>query len=757
MKKLDSIIIGNAPNDQQGDPLRTAFERANKNFASIAPAIGDLEAISLPKALPASGSDLDAVTEPGWYNQDSAAGAEGGKNYPVAAAGLLLVRAGGGTRYQLYIGNALQGQGTTLSWRSWQNSGWSAWARAGTAQELEQVRAVALAAIPAAQMAAAGGVATLDANRQVPAAQIPPRHATTLPSQAHDLDDVVTPGPYQQTSDAGAAAGAHYPVARAGFLQVTAGGNAVLQQYTAAGDHAPRPFWRVRTAGVAWSDWHEAADVAWVTSLLGAAGGIATLDAAKSIPAEQIRAPLQAGTLPYLGLLPEGADLNAYVARGLYTVAASATAMPEKHFPVSEAGFLEVAAAAAPGGDAVGAVVQKFHAASSNGVHTRALVAGAWGAWKRLASSDEVTAAAGNAVTHVRLAGNGINLNDCHAGEHYYTWADAATMVNGLNFPPGTASTGTLQVSAASTASIAQSVTLNSEADAKPRMFNRRGNAETGAWGPWKCTGAVSSRVHLPTVDAGDVYVDGIGWFSWDSVEPAGYYLKAGQRTTRVVVAASGPVPVPAYVRRVFVRGIGGGGGGAYSHQGATESSGGAWGTIYICSGGGGGGGAGEYAEDLLTVKPGIPLDVVIGAGGTNGTSTTGGNPGGQTTIQQAGTMLKTLQGGGGGGRASFIFAGSGGWNGGHAGGTGSAWFAGASGYASSPGNGGSGASSPFGAGGRGGTRSGQLNYPGGAGDLPLATAWGAGGGGGGGSIGAGSGTYASGASGINGVVIVEY
>ena len=144
---------------------------------------------------------------------------------------------------------------------------------------------------------------------------------------------------------------------------------------------------------------------------------------------------------------------------------------------------------------------------------------------------------------------------------------------------------------------------------------------------------------------------------AWDAAAPAGYYLKPGQRNTRLEITASGSVQVPAYVRRVYVRAIGGGGGGAYSHQGATENTP-SYGTVYIGSGGGAGGGAGEYYEGELAVAPGIPLAITIGAGGGPGSSTTDGTAGGQTLIQQGASVLKSLSGGGGGGRASYTFGG---------------------------------------------------------------------------------------------------
>ena len=732
MKKLDLINIGQTPNDQKGDPHRVAFDRVNQNFSAIGASIDLVEAYALAKPLvAAAGTDLDTLTESGWYYQNNNVRAAAGKNYPVPYAGLLLVWNTADMRYQVYIS---YGAGTTVTslffWRNWYSNRWTDWSRAVTETELKQVRTLAEAAIPAVQKGVANGVATLAANGQIPPGQIPPLYAPTLPVVAHDLNASIVPGVYYQATDAGVAAGANYPVARVGFLEVAATGTPVLQVYTARGDTPATQsrFWRVRMSASSWSPWREVADAASV----------------------------KAGTVPYLGLMPTGADLNTYRTRGRYVVSGSATAAGGQNYPVANAGHLEVFSSAGEGEASNSGQVQVYHALNSSEMYLRSLLNGTWSPWKKLASLDDLAAAATNYMKHVFLSGNGVDLNSYYAGENYYTWNALATMTNGLNFPPCSVATGTLYVSAPSAGGVVQTAVVNANSPYKPRIFTRWGNGATGVWGVWKCIGSVSLVSHLPTADAGDVYVDGVGWFAWDAAAPAGYYLRQGQRTVRQVVSASGSLAIPSYVRRVFVRAIGAGGGGAHSDQGVSTSST-TYGEIHICTGGGGGGGAGEYLEDFLDITPGVALAITIGAGGTTGIATTDANDGGQTVIKQGAATLKTLRGGGGAGRASHMFGGVAGRNGGNPGSHGATWLAGISGFGCPPGNGGNGAASPFGYGGAGGLRSGSVNKPGSPGELPAADAWGAGGGGGGGSLAYGSGTYASGATGRSGVVIVEY
>jgi hypothetical protein len=112
--------------------------------------------------------------------------------------------------------------------------------------------------------------------------------APWLPTAAHDLNNYTTPGEYCQSSTAGAAAGANYPVSIGGFLKVSqgAGINGTVQEYTVrsagglAASSGPRRFWRVRD-GSSWSPWQEvlSAGLGMIHTFLTAATDANTLTA----------------------------------------------------------------------------------------------------------------------------------------------------------------------------------------------------------------------------------------------------------------------------------------------------------------------------------------------------------------------------------------------------------------------------------------------------------------------------------------------
>lgn len=193
-------------------------------------------------------------------------------------------------------------------------------------------------------------------------------------------------------------------------------------------------------------------------------------------------------------------------------------------------------------------------------------------------------------------------------------------------------------------------------------------------------------------------------------------------------ITVSGTWAVPNGITRLRYRVQGGGGGGG----GCASSQGGA------------GGGSGGYAEGVLTVTPGQPITVTIGAGGTAGASGGGGGgaggTGGTTSIAGSGFTTVSCAGGVGG-------AGSGG--GSAAGGAGGAATGGtlnapggygSDGYSSTEVVGGNGAGSPFGGQGRGAS---------GGGAPTNATGYGSGGGG-------AYAAAAAGGTGSQGLVILE-
>lgn len=216
-----------------------------------------------------------------------------------------------------------------------------------------------------------------------------------------------------------------------------------------------------------------------------------------------------------------------------------------------------------------------------------------------------------------------------------------------------------------------------------------------------------------------------------------------GMRSTFVT---NGSLTVPPNVYTMWVSGCGAGGGGG--------SGGGGYGGAV--GAGGAGGGAGEPIVCIpFTVTPGTLITVALGAAGAGGTNPNAGQgvagfAGGATVI--SGGISLTLSGGGPGeGGQSTIgsnAAGAGAGGGYPDGGMGSdtCW--------TTPigGDGGMGASSPFGGGGgngRGGAGNGIIAYS--------ASGYGAGGGGGGGTYTPGSGNGGNGGAGVPGYVLLEW
>ncbi|MFY1972554.1 pyocin knob domain-containing protein [Achromobacter dolens] len=252
MATLQAINVGKTDNDQAGDPLRVAMQKVNANFADVQSGLAGLWNASTLGAT----VDLNTLTNPGRYHQGANANALTGSNYPIANAGLLEVAASadGLFVYQEYT-QYRSGAYSRRFWRSFYGGIWAAW------QELPAL----------SQKGAANGLATLDANGKVPVAQIPSAFAAVLPTTAHDLNDYATPGSFYQSAIAGATAGANYPVANVGFLEVTATGTPVAQVYTTRTNVAAamQRFWRVRVSATAWSAWKELTDVSTVVSYAG--------------------------------------------------------------------------------------------------------------------------------------------------------------------------------------------------------------------------------------------------------------------------------------------------------------------------------------------------------------------------------------------------------------------------------------------------------------------------------------------------------
>lgn len=129
-----------------------------------------LDAVLIP-----SGEDLNDYTESGVFHQPSNAGAGAGSNYPINAAGLLLVYKYSNNEtdqfvYQIYITFNGAGAVVRMFWRAFYYittpNSWSPWGEA----------------IPTQQKGAANGVATLDADGHIPASQHLPNVVSTSSS-----------------------------------------------------------------------------------------------------------------------------------------------------------------------------------------------------------------------------------------------------------------------------------------------------------------------------------------------------------------------------------------------------------------------------------------------------------------------------------------------------------------------------------------------------------------------------------------------
>lgn len=233
----------------------------------------------------------------------------------------------------------------------------------------------------------------------------------------------------------------------------------------------------------------------------------------------------------------------------------------------------------------------------------------------------------------------------------------------------------------------------------------------------------------------------------WVLINPAGGVTTRGVQT----FTSNGNFTVPAGVSTIYVSGCAAGGGG-----GAGGSSAGS--TNLVGGGGGAGGSAGQsIIRQAYSVTPGQVIPITIGGGGTAGAAAASGNntggtggAGGNTVVGSLVTLTAASVSGGGGGCALNAGVGSGGAGG----------VPGATGYprgsygsdGNYTGNGGPGASSPFGGGGGGARAASSAGY-----SAFAASGYGAGGGGGGACYGGAAGPGGNGGAGAPGIVIIEW
>lgn len=311
MDPLVKVNVGSGPNDRTGDPLRDAFIKVNKNADTVAAAIGAPSGIGalgtdgrlvpaqIPNAqlLPITAHDLNTYTASGPFYQGAAGSATLANNYPVAGVtGFLEVLTFGTATLQQFSTRIAPYQtfwriktGTTI---------WSAWK-----ETVDTTTAFAFqGAMPA--------------------------------SPAQDLNAYTQRGQWQVGSSAIAAAGSNFPVAQSGQLLVFSSGypggqtaTGLSQMYVAANSN--RLFLRSLVTGV-WSGWAEIL----LSALMGAAGGVATLDANKRL--------LQQGAIAEN--LLAGTDANSVVLPGSYCIQSDANATAALNWPILLAGTMTVEA-----------------------------------------------------------------------------------------------------------------------------------------------------------------------------------------------------------------------------------------------------------------------------------------------------------------------------------------------------------------------------------------------------------------------------
>ncbi|WP_447982203.1 pyocin knob domain-containing protein [Achromobacter kerstersii] len=368
----------------------------------------------------------------------------------------------------------------------------------------------------------ANGFASLGADGRLLAAQAPVVYSAALPTAAHDLNTYVTPGTFYQTTVAGASSpnGVNYPVAQVGFLEVVATGTPVLQVYTTrvAGMTSQR-FWRTRISSASWSSWKEVVDTAALTAvkttadaaMLGAnaaiptaqkasANGVGSLDASGRQPIAQLPAPI---ALPITAH-----DLDTYDQDGTFGQNATAGAVTGINYPPEKvAGVLTVQRGGA--NNILAHQWYRTYFVNNSTIYYRNKVAAGWGDWVRLAKFNE-------AMTHTFLT-TATDANTLAADNTFYTFTSATPFTGGLNWPPTSNIIGGLvEVAYLDGGRVIQTCTLP-VSNGKPRIFQRFGDPRaSGTWQTWRMIGAVSSTGWLPSADAGDVYVDGLGWHKWN-------------------------------------------------------------------------------------------------------------------------------------------------------------------------------------------------------------------------------------------------
>ena len=211
--------------------------------------------------------DLNSYTQRGLWAVGTSAIAAGGSNFPVGQSGYLLVMSGASLGGPVVTSGVCQvyyaGNGNKVYNRSLITGNWSPW----------------VASVDSSQIAAPGGVATLDGSGRIPLVQIPPIPYISL-TETHDLNAAVLQGDYYVPT-ATITGGSNLPIGltTSAIMNVAAYGNAVRQSLTAYGQDG-ESWWRMRQGPSTWGPWRKQVDFSQTltrTTLEGSAVDVNTL------------------------------------------------------------------------------------------------------------------------------------------------------------------------------------------------------------------------------------------------------------------------------------------------------------------------------------------------------------------------------------------------------------------------------------------------------------------------------------------------
>ncbi|WP_338619030.1 pyocin knob domain-containing protein [Achromobacter sp. E1] len=368
----------------------------------------------------------------------------------------------------------------------------------------------------------AEGYAGLAADGRLPLSQAPIVTATLLPTDAHDLNTYVTPGPFYQGTASAATLAANYPIANVtGFLDVETFGSATLQRFSTR--TAPyQEFWRVKTGATAWSAWKESID--HTTGLV------------------------------FQGVMAASQDLNTYTQRGIWIVTSSGIAGGGTNFPIGQSGVLMVYSAGYPGGTTATGANQVYIASNSNQQFFRSLVGGTWSAWERVATLTSGRLPAEQAPSAILLPITAHSLDDIRTAGVYAQNATAGA-VAGTSYPAPFA--GLLEVHCAEGVSAAnllwQEYTVYGVEGGSPVGFGGRrywrscSNKVTGTWGPWREVARASeamTKIALTAATDADTLTADNTWWTWSASAAMGSNfppvpVKSGGSLSTIVMTAA--------------------------------------------------------------------------------------------------------------------------------------------------------------------------------------------------------------------------